>query len=116
MFDGCNGLTELDIFGWNIANVSNITNMLKGLTNLETIITPYQFDSSGLFQREFKSSLVDKQIIGGLIANNRLRDIGNLQLITKVSDIRPGYVYTCKNTEIANEARNLSSNIVNILN
>ena len=145
MFSGCKGLTELNVSNWNTSNVNNmssmfsdcsqlkelnlnrfnlknirpvnnITNMLKGLTNLETIITPYQFDSSGLFQQEFKSSLIDNPNSEDSIPKNELRDIGNLQLVTKTSDIRPGYVYTRKNTKVTSETYKLSNNIVNILN
>ena len=118
MFSDCSQLKELNLNSFNLSKITfidNITNMLNGLTNLETIITPYQFDSSGLFQQEFKSSLIDNPNSEDS-TNNQLRDIGNLQLITKASDVRPGYVYTRKNTKVASETYKLSSNIVGILN
>ena len=37
MFDGCSGLTSLDLSGWNTSNVTNMDSMFSGCSKLTTI-------------------------------------------------------------------------------
>lgn len=105
IFYGCSKLTLLDLSNWNIANVTSTSNMLNGLTNLETIVTPYQLDNSNLFQDEFTTSLKD----------SNLKECDTRKLIDESTVIKPSFIYT-NNERLITETQNLCGNVVNVLN
>ena len=37
MFDGCSGLTSLDLSGWDTSNVNYMSEMFNGCSNLTSI-------------------------------------------------------------------------------
>ena len=37
MFDGCSGLTSLDLSGWDTSNVTDMRGMFNGCSKLKTI-------------------------------------------------------------------------------
>ena len=107
-FYSCSQLKELNLNSFNlknIASIDNITGMLQYLNNLETIITPYQFDFSGLFQAEFTTNLQDR----------KLKECDTGKLVDDTTIIKPSFIYTNNETLISN-TRELSNNIVNVLN
>lgn len=48
MFDGCEGLTNIDISRFNTANVRNMNHMFNACTNLNTITLPNTFTTSSV--------------------------------------------------------------------
>lgn len=107
MFQNCKALKELDLSNFSLRNITSekdITNMLYGLNNLETIITPYQFDSSNLFQNEFIARF-----------NGKLKECDTGELVNASTTIKPNFIYTKNETFISN-TRELCSNIFNKLN
>ena len=107
LFNGCKKLTYLNLNGLTLINESNNINVeiniLNGLNKLETIITPYQFDSSGLFQQEFKSRF-----------KTNLKECDTGKLVDDSTTIKPSFIYTKDETLISN-TRKLCNSIVNVL-
>lgn len=78
--------------------------MLYGLDNLETIITPYQLDSSNLFQDEFIARF-----------NGKLKECDTGKLVDNTTIIKPSFIYT-NNETLITDTQKLCNNIINVLN
>ena len=104
MFIWCSSLNYLDISCFSLINISDITGMLQNLNNLETIITPYQFDKYNYFQTQFIINL-----------QNRFKECDTGKLVDDTTIIKPSFIYTNNETLISN-TRKLCGSIVNILN